>query len=76
LEILIKAKQANNRDFAFLDTRHYLHPYYKHVRWLTSSGLGSYGSSDDEDGEDTPTNKNESAVEQSSLPLPPAVPPP
>ncbi|KAI8053901.1 hypothetical protein BDF22DRAFT_443240 [Syncephalis plumigaleata] len=52
LEILIKAKQAHNRDFAFLDTRHYLHEYYKHVRWIMASGLGDYASSNDDDDDD------------------------
>ncbi|KAI9591793.1 hypothetical protein BDF19DRAFT_249342 [Syncephalis fuscata] len=52
LEILIKAKQAHNRDFAFLDSRHYLHEYYKHVRWIITSGLGDYASSDDEASDD------------------------
>lgn len=56
---MIKAKQAHNRDFAFLDTRHYLHEYYKHVRWITASGLGGYTSSDEEGSQELAMNNDD-----------------
>ena len=31
MEIIVKAKQANNPQFAFLSFEHYLNPYYKHL---------------------------------------------
>eukprot|EP01137_Pigoraptor_chileana_P005108 Opistho-2@47753 len=38
MEILVKAKQARNSRFAFLDMDHPLNPYYKHVMLRMASG--------------------------------------
>ena len=38
MEILIKAKQANNPQFSFLSIDGELHPYYKHVLEAIKSG--------------------------------------
>ncbi|KAG2176129.1 hypothetical protein INT43_005362, partial [Umbelopsis isabellina] len=48
MEITIQAKQASNPMFAFLNKDHPLHKFYKHVLWLSKSGLAGYGSSDSE----------------------------
>ena len=34
MEILLKAKQASNSQFDFLNYDHHLNPYYKHVQQL------------------------------------------
>lgn len=39
MEIILQAKQATNPNFSFLSRRHYLHAFYKHVRWLLQTGL-------------------------------------
>lgn len=38
MEILIKAKQANNPQFSFLSVDGELHPYYKHLLMAIKSG--------------------------------------
>lgn len=38
MEVLIKAKQANNQQFSFLSIDGELHPYYKHVLEAIKSG--------------------------------------
>ncbi|KAJ3012949.1 pantothenate synthase [Thoreauomyces humboldtii] len=65
-EILVKAKQAQNPDFAFLDANHELHQYYIHLRTVLASGLaGIAGYSSDDD------SSSETAKE--TLPVTPAV---
>ncbi|KAJ8651679.1 hypothetical protein O0I10_012747 [Lichtheimia ornata] len=54
-EIKTQARQGNNPLYAFLSQRHPLYRFYKHIIWLSSSGLGAYGdssSSDDDDDDD------------------------
>ncbi|KAI8145232.1 hypothetical protein BJV82DRAFT_605443 [Fennellomyces sp. T-0311] len=59
-EIKMQARQANNPLYAFLSKRDTLYPFYKHLSWLLSSGLGAYGDSDsdseEEDKPDKPTD--------------------
>ena len=38
MEIILKTKQANNPQFAFLQFDHYLNPYYKHLLKCIKSG--------------------------------------
>ncbi|KAI9140760.1 hypothetical protein BKA69DRAFT_1078623 [Paraphysoderma sedebokerense] len=42
MEITIQVKQSSNPDFNFLRKDDILHPYYKHVKWLMSSGMWEY----------------------------------
>ncbi|KAM3588774.1 hypothetical protein VKS41_001212 [Umbelopsis sp. WA50703] len=69
MEITIQAKQASNPMFAFLNKDNPLHKFYKHVLWLSNSGLGGYGSSESEsDSEEQQPKSNdtpESKLEQS-----------
>jgi hypothetical protein len=68
MEITIQAKQASNPMFAFLNKDNPLHKFYKHVLWLSNSGLGGYGSSESEsDSEEQQPKSNdtpESKLEQ------------
>ncbi|KAH8555465.1 alternative splicing regulator-domain-containing protein [Umbelopsis sp. PMI_123] len=48
IEITIQAKQASNPLFAFLHKDNKLYKFYRHILWLSNSGLGGYGSSDSE----------------------------
>ncbi|KAI8916635.1 hypothetical protein DFJ77DRAFT_439880 [Powellomyces hirtus] len=55
MEFLVKAKQAGNRDFAFMEVTSPLHAYYKHVRKVMTTalgGLGDYGSDASSDSDD------------------------
>ncbi|KAI9274778.1 alternative splicing regulator-domain-containing protein, partial [Phascolomyces articulosus] len=52
-EIKTHARQANNPLYAFLSKRHELYPFYKHLSWLLSSGLGAYGDSSDSEDDDS-----------------------
>lgn len=38
MEIVLKTKQANNRQFDFLKYDHYLNPYYRHLIIMIKSG--------------------------------------
>ncbi len=38
MEIILKTKQSNNRQFDFLKYDHYLNPYYRHLIILIKSG--------------------------------------
>ncbi|KAF7726726.1 hypothetical protein EC973_008500 [Apophysomyces ossiformis] len=53
LEIRIQARQGNNPMYRFLNKSDELYPFYKHILWLSQSGLAAYGSdsSDNEDDE-------------------------
>ncbi|KAI8890316.1 hypothetical protein K501DRAFT_328670 [Backusella circina FSU 941] len=48
-EIHIQARQANNPLYSFLNRKDQLYSFYKHILWLSSSGLGGYGDSDSDD---------------------------
>lgn len=69
MEITIQAKQASNPMFAFLNKDHPLHKFYKHVLWLSNSGLAAYGSSDSEsdseEQESKPIEDNENSESKS-----------
>jgi hypothetical protein len=51
MEITIQAKQASNPMFTFLHRGDALYKFYRHILWLSNSGLSGYGSSDSEDDE-------------------------
>ncbi|KAI7848419.1 alternative splicing regulator-domain-containing protein [Circinella umbellata] len=57
-EIKTHARQANNPLYAFLSKRHELYPFYKHLSWLLSSGLGAYGDSSSESEDDDASDSN------------------
>lgn len=48
MEIVLRAKQGNNPLFDFLNPSDQLNPYYRHLRFLISSGLYAYSSRPEE----------------------------
>jgi hypothetical protein len=60
MEITIQAKQASNPMFAFLHKDNSLYKFYRHILWLSNSGLCGYGSSDSEDDRDMRTSRESS----------------
>jgi len=46
LEIVLRTKQGNNPLFEFLTPTNALHPYYRHLKFLISSGLYTYSLSE------------------------------
>ena len=50
--LLVRAKQAHNPLFRFLEPADELHPFYRHVCYLVSSGMLDYTDGDDIDGDD------------------------
>jgi len=59
MEIVLKAKQAQNSQFQFLQFQHYLNPYYKHMVEKIREGKYLCQKQDDK-------NKEEEAVEEES----------
>ncbi|KAG0173126.1 hypothetical protein DFQ30_008798 [Apophysomyces sp. BC1015] len=64
LEIRTQARQANNPMYSFLNKSDALYPFYKHILWLSQSGLADYGSdtSSDENEEDHASKKPPSDI--------------
>ncbi|CAO3659062.1 unnamed protein product [Umbelopsis vinacea] len=52
MEITIQAKQASNPMFTFLHRDNALYKFYRHILWLSNSGLSGYGSSDSDSEDD------------------------
>ena len=48
VEAALRVKQASNPLFGFLRPDDPLHAFYRHVRFLTSTGLSAYGSDSDD----------------------------
>jgi hypothetical protein len=64
MEITIQAKQASNPLFAFLHKDNKLYKFYRHILWLSNSGLSGYGSSDsDSDADEDKTNESNEKIE-------------
>ncbi|CAO3680483.1 unnamed protein product [Umbelopsis ramanniana] len=64
MEITIQAKQASNPLFAFLHKDNKLYKFYRHILWLSNSGLSGYGSSDsDSDADEDKTNESNDKIE-------------
>ncbi|KAI8993475.1 hypothetical protein BDB01DRAFT_832289 [Pilobolus umbonatus] len=51
-EIRIQAKNGNNPYYSFLNKRDPLYPFYKHLLWISNSGLNMYGDSSDSEEEE------------------------
>ncbi|KAI9323854.1 alternative splicing regulator-domain-containing protein [Dichotomocladium elegans] len=65
-EIKTQARQSNNPLYSFLNRRNTLYPFYTHLVWLSSSGLGAYGdtSSSEDEKEDDERKQPPPAVAQ------------
>ncbi|KAI8576202.1 hypothetical protein K450DRAFT_258085 [Umbelopsis ramanniana AG] len=64
MEITIQAKQASNPLFAFLHKDNKLYKFYRHILWLSNSGLSGYGSSDsDTDADEEKNNESNDNIE-------------
>jgi len=57
MEIVLRTKQSKNPLFDFLNTSDVLHPYYKHLRFLISTGLFAYSVEEDESDDDDDIEK-------------------
>jgi hypothetical protein len=52
LEIKIQVRNSRNPLYSFLNKRDSLYRFYKHIVWISKSGLGNYGSSSEEEEEE------------------------
>ncbi|KAG2187607.1 hypothetical protein INT44_005296 [Umbelopsis vinacea] len=67
MEITIQAKQASNPLFAFLHKDNRLYKFYRHILWLSNSGLSGYGSSDsDSDAEEEKKQESNDKIEDTA----------
>ncbi|TPX35047.1 hypothetical protein SmJEL517_g02397 [Synchytrium microbalum] len=65
LEIVIKTRQAGRPEFGFMESGHYLFPYYTHVKNMMKLGLAGYTSDDEDEEEEEETNEDDKAVNES-----------
>lgn len=59
VEIRIQVKNSRNQLYSFLNRQDVLYSFYKHVCWISNSGLANYDSSSSEEEEEEEEGHNE-----------------